>query len=82
MVEALAAREIMAFSILWEVPAGLEEGEVAVAAQQFLVVSVMQATPLVVGALRLKAAKAALVFSRAQMLGAILLEQVEVARGL
>jgi len=76
----LAARGIMAFSTLRGVQAGLEEGEVAVAAQQLLAFPVMQPIPLVVGAL--KAVREALDFSRAQMLVALLLEQVAVALGL
>ncbi len=79
MVEALAARGIMAFSTLRGVQAGLEEGEVA-DAQQLLAFPVMQPIPLVVGAL--KAVREALDFGRAQMLHALLLEQVAVALGL
>ena len=70
----------MAFSTLRGVQAGPEAGEGAGAAQQLLAVPVMQPTPLVVGAL--KAVREALDFSRAQMLNALLLEQVAVALGL
>ncbi len=69
----------MAISTLWGVPAGPEEGEV-VPAQQLLMLPAMHPIPLVVGAL--KAVQEALDFSRAQMLVALLLEQVAVALGL
>ena len=73
------ARGIMAISTVWGVPAGPEEGEV-VPAHQILRVHVMHPIPLVVGAL--KAVREALDFGRAQMLHALLLEQVAVALGL
>ncbi len=77
----MAARGIMAIGTLWGVQAGLEEEEVAVAAQQLvLALSVLHPTPLVVGAL--KAVREALDFSRAQIPHALLLEQVAVALGL
>ena len=75
----MAARGIMAISTVWGVPAGPEEGEVA-DAQQLLAFPVMQPIPLVVGAL--KAVREALDFGRAQMLVALLLEQVAEALGL
>ena len=75
----MVARGIMAISTVWGVPAGPEEGEV-VPAHQILAVHVMHPIPLVVGAL--KAVREALDFGRAQMLVAILLEQVAVALGL
>ena len=76
----MAAQEIMAICTLWEVPAGPEEGEVAVAAQ-LLVVPVIHPTLLVVVVQALKAPQAALGFSKARMLVATLLEQVAVAGG-
>ena len=75
----MVARGIMAISTVWGVPAGPEEGEV-VPAQQLLMLPAMHPIPLVVGAL--KAVREALDFSRAQMLVALLLEQVAEALGL